>query len=109
MGRLSAEEADLEISRIRKLLAKGGSVADIARMTNRDPSSIYQIKLGYRHKRTGAIKVNDLQLRHSSKLCRRCGDQAGIITKDLTCIKCTLKELGKQGLIEIQPENDSNE
>lgn len=109
-GRPVASDADTvaEIVRVRELIAKYGISNKTKQLTGRSFANLSHIKNGHRHKHTGSIRVESLELRYSTKLCRRCGQVAGIITKTMLCIVCDLKDLARQGVIVIQPEN-SNE
>lgn len=95
------------IVRVREIIKEYGVTNKAAKLTGRSLASLSYIKNGQRHKHTGAIRVESLNLRYSSKLCRRCGEVAGIITKTMLCIKCDLIDLAKQGVIQIEPENDN--
>lgn len=109
VGRPIKDHADIvaEIALVRKLISKYGISNKTAKLTGRSLSNLSRIKNGYRHKNTGGILVNSLQLRYSSKLCRRCGQVAQIVDKTCLCIVCALMAMGSQGIIEIEPEEDN--
>ena len=109
MGRPVPTDADTvtEITRVRELISKYGVTTKAARLSGRTLANLSQIKNGHRHKHTGSIRLESLELRFSTKLCRRCGQEAGIITKTMLCIKCDLKDLARRGVIVIQPENEN--
>lgn len=93
-----------DIAKVRQLIAKYGINTKTAELTGRTKGNLSRIKNGNRHKHTGAIPLSSLDLRYSTKLCRRCGEVAGIVTKTNLCIKCDLRQLAIQGAIAIQPE-----
>ena len=94
------------VQRIRKLVRKYGT-NKTAEMTGRTPGSVSQIKHGTRHKHTGALTINALELRkvRGKKLCRRCGDSMLLMSRTGLCVECEVLELHKQGLI-IFEENE---
>lgn len=100
-----------DVQRVRKLVRKYGT-NKTAEMTGRTPGSVSQIKHGTRHKHTGALTINSLELRYVTGkkcLCRRCGDPMRLVARTGLCVKCELIELGKQGLILIIEEEKKDE
>lgn len=110
-GRPVPTDADTvaEIARLREIIAKYGITNKAALMAGRTKMSLSLIARGIRHGRVGSIRIESLELRYSDKLCRRCGNVAGIITKTMLCIVCDLRDLARQGVIEIQPENENEQ
>lgn len=107
-GMYNSEQRDkvvADIVKVRQLIAKYGINNKTAELTGRTKCNLSHIKNGKRHKHTGAIPLTSLGLRYSTKLCRRCGEVAGIVTKASLCIKCDLRQLALQGAILIEPEN----
>jgi hypothetical protein len=89
------------VLRIRKLIKQYGT-SKIAEMVGRTASSVSQIKHGTRHKHTGALTINNLELQKVlNKLCRRCGESMQLVCRTGLCVECELLELHKQGLILI--------
>ena len=92
------------IARIRELIKTNG-VRATARLVDRTPMSVSLIKNGHRHRNTGALTVNALELRRGTgKLCRCCGNQAWIVAPSGKCANCEILELAKQGVILLASE-----
>jgi len=91
------------IIRIRELLKVYGPNA-VSRATGVSRSHVSNIKNGIRCQDVGAVMLKELQLRRTTKLCRRCGEACRLTTKLVMCVECTVLELAKQGLVDIKTE-----
>ena len=97
------------IARIRKLIADGYTLTEVARLTGWSKHRVWYVKEGRTHEKT-SLPVNELNLVKPSipgKLCRRCGEPPRIFTKGGLCIECELFDLAKIGLVVIsEPKNE---
>lgn len=88
------------IARLRELV-KTHSQSEVARRLGISQPLVNLVVKGIRHKNTGAIVLNDLGLKRSDKLCRRCGERAILVTKSAVCLTCEVLELVKLGLVNL--------
>lgn len=100
----STPESVALIKRILSLYAEQEekNCALIAQLVGKHRNYVWQVVNGLRPRgKKHTFNISQLELRYSDKLCRRCGDKAGIIAKSRLCIKCELHELAKNGAVTI--------
>lgn len=90
------------LARMRKLTKEHGP-NEAARRVGVSKTLTSMVANGKRHKHSHTA-LDELGLKFSDKLCRRCGKECRIICKSLLCIVCELRELGKEGVVLIQVE-----
>jgi hypothetical protein len=93
------------IARVRELLKVYGP-CETARRTGYSQPYVTMIKNGKRGAKVKAISVNALQLRRTNQPCRRCLKPCCVVTRNYTCVECTILELAKQGLVQIKEPNE---
>jgi hypothetical protein len=93
-------EALVTVRKILELTEKGYRLKDIVKITGWERTRVIHVRKRRTYARA-VLAVDDLKLAKSDKLCRRCAEPAGYVsmTQQLLCIKCTISELVKQGLI----------
>jgi hypothetical protein len=108
VGSAAHTESLRVVRRLRELVPQVGPT-EAARVVGCSPEWASKVARKERATTLDVPTIAGLELRRSSKLCRKCGNEAVLVTKDHTCVICTLLELGKQGQVEIQPETGTNE
>lgn len=96
------------VQRLRELVPKVGPAA-AARQVGCSKGYASNVDKGVNGKTIDALTIEGLGLRRSSKLCRRCGNPAIIVTSSHICVICDLLELGKRGIISIVGEESEIE
>lgn len=90
------------LARLRKIGQEFGP-SEAARRTGISESTASRVLNGKRYKKSYTA-LDQLGLKFSKRLCRRCGKESGIICNSLLCVRCELLELHKEGVIMIQAE-----
>ncbi len=102
-------DALVVVRKIKELDAKGYRLKDIVKITGWSKQRVNHVRKERTYQRA-ILAVEDLKLVKSDKLCRRCAEPAGFVsmTHQLLCIKCTIIELVKLGIILLQERRDDS-
>lgn len=96
------EEALRVVLRIRGLLAQGYRTSEIATLTGRSETAVSLIKHGKRYQNP-RIPILFLQPRkpQPGEKCTNCLREPRLLSKDNTCMECSLISLNRLGFLKI--------